>query len=56
MSDRTRPTPRGITCHKCGSTRLRVLYTRPREAHVLRRRCCRDCGARITTWERAVGR
>jgi len=47
---------RGFLCRKCGSRRFRVVYTRAaRGAKVVRRRECRSCKARITTWERIVG-
>ena len=56
--DRARPqrrSPRGLVCRNCGSRRLRVVYTRRRtDGVVQRRRECRDCGSRMTTWERVV--
>jgi transcriptional regulator NrdR family protein len=46
---------RGLRC-RCGGTRLKVVYTRARGGgKLVRRRECRDCGERITTWERAIG-
>lgn len=47
---------RGLICPKCGCRHFRVLYTRKghREA-IVRRRECRHCGRRITTWEKAIG-
>jgi transcriptional regulator NrdR family protein len=47
---------RGLTCRRCGSQELRVVYTRRRPiATLMRRRECRQCGERVTTWERAIG-
>jgi hypothetical protein len=47
---------RGIRCRKCGCGRFRVIYTRAAHgAKVIRRRECRSCKARITTWERIIG-
>jgi hypothetical protein len=46
---------RGLYCLACGSDRLRVVYTRDKSGGVVqRRRECRDCKRRATTWERAV--
>jgi transcriptional regulator NrdR family protein len=48
---------RGLRCHKCDYDMLRVVYTRRRTGGVImRRRQCLNCGSRITTWERAIGR
>jgi len=45
---------RGVECDQCGCTRLRVVYTRRRwDGTLVRRRECRSCGTRITTWEYA---
>ncbi len=39
-----------------GGTRLKVVCTRARAGgKLVRRRECRGCGERITTWERAIG-
>ena len=47
---------RGLTCRHCGCKHFRVVYTRAaRDGKVIRRRACRHCGARITTWERTIG-
>ena len=47
---------RGLRCRKCSSQRFRVVYTRSAwGGRVVRRRECRKCGKRITTWERAIG-
>jgi transcriptional regulator NrdR family protein len=46
----------GLSCLRCGHQQLRVVYTRPApDGKVVRRRECRQCGARVTTWERAIG-
>jgi hypothetical protein len=46
---------RGLACLACGSGRLRVVYTRDKSNGVVqRRRECRDCRGRLTTWERVV--
>jgi len=43
---------RGLECPKCGCAHFRVLYTRRAMAgRLLRRRECRYCGRRITTYE-----
>jgi hypothetical protein len=48
---------RGLTCRRCGSQRPRVVYTRRRIGGVqVRRRECRRCRERFTTWERPIGR
>ena len=47
---------RGLSCRTCGSKRFRVVYTRAAYGgKLVRRRECRHCGERITTWERAIG-
>jgi transcriptional regulator NrdR family protein len=46
----------GLRCRRCGHGRFRVLYTRPRPGgKLVRRRECRHCGERFTTWERRLG-
>ncbi len=46
----------GLRCRRCGNRRFRVLYTRLRFGGALvRRRECRHCGERFTTWERRLG-
>jgi transcriptional regulator NrdR family protein len=48
--------PYGLVCRGCGSQNLRVVYTRRnRSGAVVRRRECRCCGMRLTTWEKAIG-
>lgn len=44
--------PRGLVCRACGCRHFRVLYTRPAwGGRLLRRRACRHCGRRTTTYE-----
>lgn len=46
---------RGLECPKCGCGHFRVLYTRRAVAgKLLRRRECRYCGRRITTYEQSA--
>ena len=58
-ADRTSTTKgieKGLRCRTCGSGQLSVVYTRGRRGGVVqRRRECRTCGERVTTWERVVG-
>jgi len=43
---------RGLECRSCGCRHSRVIYTRPGwGAKLIRRRECRDCGKRFTTYE-----
>lgn len=45
---------RGITCPACGCRYFRVLYTRRAlGGRLMRRRECRHCGRRVTTYEAA---
>ena len=47
---------RGLECRQCGCKHFRVVYTRPTwGGRIMRRRECRHCGKRMTTWERAGG-
>jgi transcriptional regulator NrdR family protein len=47
---------RGLVCRRCRGRRLRVIYTRAaRDGKLVRRRECKNCGTRVTTWERAIG-
>jgi transcriptional regulator NrdR family protein len=46
----------GLRCWHCGAQRFRVIYTRAAPgSKIIRRRACRACGRRITTWERMIG-
>jgi len=60
MSEETTTTePRadyGLECRACGCREFRVVYTRKTWGNrILRRRECRHCGRRMTTWEKASG-
>ena len=45
---------RGLACRYCGCGHFHVIYTRPTwGGRIMRRRECRHCGKRMTTWERA---
>lgn len=55
----TRPqdVTRGVVCGRCGHWRLKVVYTRRAPGgRIVRRRECRRCGHRLTTWEREIGK
>jgi len=44
---------RGLACPRCGCAHFRVLYTRAAlNGRIMRRRECRYCGRRVTTYER----
>jgi len=44
---------RGLVCRHCGCKHFRVIYTRPAwGGRLVRRRECRHCGKRMTTWEK----
>jgi len=44
---------RGLECPRCGCRRFHVLYTRAAiGGRILRRRECRHCGRRLTTYEK----
>jgi len=46
----------GLRCRACGCRHFRVVYTRPTWGNrIMRRRECRNCGKRMTTWEEAPG-
>ena len=43
---------RGLECPKCGCGHFHVVYTRATtQSRIMRRRECRHCGRRITTYE-----
>ena len=47
---------RGLECRHCGCRHFRVIYTRRGWGEkLIRRRECRNCGRRMTTWERPIG-
>jgi len=44
---------RGLECPRCGCRHFHVLYTRAAMGgRILRRRECRHCGRRLTTYEK----
>ena len=46
---------RGIACPGCSCRHFRVLYTRRAlGGRLLRRRECRHCGRRVTTYEQSL--
>lgn len=46
---------RGLQCRNCGCRHVFVIYTRRAwGGRIVRRRECRDCGTRMTTFERVV--
>ncbi len=48
---------RGLRCPKCECEHFRVIYTRRTwGGRILRRRECRHCGKRITTFEQSTER
>ncbi len=52
----TEDAPKGLVCRTCGCRHFRVLYTRRAwGGRLLRRRTCRHCGRRITTYEQPIG-
>ena len=55
---KTQPEPmeRGLVCPDCRGQKFEVVYTRARPGgRIERRRACRHCNRRITTWEKAIG-
>jgi transcriptional regulator NrdR family protein len=50
------PDDRGLSCPACGCRHFFVIYTRRAlGGKLMRRRECRHCGRRITTYEYALG-
>ena len=47
----SKTTQRGIECPRCGCRDFYVVYTRPRDHRIVRRKECRNCGRRVTTHE-----
>lgn len=46
----------GLVCPRCGCRHFAVLYTRRAwGGRLLRRRTCRHCGRRMTTYEQPAG-
>jgi len=57
MDNRTISQKRGLECPRCGCGHFRVLYTRRAwGGRLLRRRECRYCGQRMTTYEQSATR
>lgn len=55
FSEKVNRDARGLGC-VCGCRDLRVVYTRPTWGNrIMRRRECRHCGRRMTTWEHPGG-
>ena len=47
--------PRGIECRTCGCCHFFVVYTRPKpNGQIMRRKACRNCGRKVTTFEQTV--
>jgi len=56
VSENATKEKRGLECRACGGKHFRVICTRPAwGGRILRRRECRNCGKRMTTWEKAGG-
>ena len=52
--DNQQQQPVGLICRACGCRHFFVIYVRARPGgRIMRRRECRHCGKRITTWETA---
>jgi transcriptional regulator NrdR family protein len=53
--DRAASDQKGLVCRHCGCRHFRVIYTRRAwGGRLMRRRECRYCGKRMTTWERSA--
>ena len=53
---KVKPT-KGLVCRVCGGQSFRVIYTRRADGgRLMRRRECKRCGRRFTTWESAAYR
>lgn len=46
----------GLECPKCGCADFEVSNTRPKNGYVWRRKRCLNCGTKVTTSERIVGK
>ena len=47
---------RGLKCRQCGCQQFHVIYTRGASGgRIQRRRECRHCGRRVTTYEKPAG-
>jgi ribosomal protein L33 len=45
----------GIECRACGCRMFYTLETRRQADRIMRRKMCRHCGKRLTTYEKAFG-
>jgi len=45
----------GLRCRKCGAEVPLIDTRAAADGTIIRRRACRQCGTRITTWERVIG-
>ena len=55
MADKANEDRGGLECRHCGCRHFKVIYTRPwYGGRIMRRRECRNCGKRMTTWEKAA--
>lgn len=50
-----RDPPKGIPCRRCGCCHWYVVYVQRLENRIRRRRECRHCGLRVTTYEQRAG-
>jgi transcriptional regulator NrdR family protein len=56
ISEQTTKVEKGLECRSCGCRHFRVIYTRAgSQGNLVRRRECRNCGRRFTTWEKRIG-
>lgn len=51
----TKPEPAGLACPKCGCHHFEVERTKPMVGRIMRRRVCRHCGRKVTTYEKLQG-
>jgi len=42
----------GLVCRRCGCRHFYVVYTEPKKDTIMRRRECRNCQKRVSTYER----
>jgi len=56
QKDRKAAYQKGLVCRHCGCRHFRVIYTRRAwGGRIMRRRECRYCGRRMTTYEQTTG-
>lgn len=41
----------GLRCPRCGCGHFKVIYLKRLPGRIMRRRECRHCGRRMSTWE-----